>query len=200
MIRTSLISYLGIFLSCTGGALLNVFFHPLLKLSGLALLYLGGSILLLNVCSVQMCLALLVCGIGVSVLFGMRQRENPAAYEIVSEHKEWMAFRLLLAVILGILAFTSSSLLRYWIPIRQSIQFVTLWTVMQGLFNLSLDDETLFRGMYMQSICLAATVCYCYMENSILVFAFLAVINELLAFGSTVLVMGADTAAEDTES
>ena len=200
MIRASLISYLGIFLSCMGGVVLNVFFHPLVKLSGLMLLYLGGSVLLLYVCSLQMCLALFICGIGVTVLFGMRQRENPAAYVMFSDHKEWLVFRLLLSVMLGVLAFTCTALLRYWIPVRQSIQFVTLWIALQGLFSLTLDDEMLFRGMYLQAICLAFTLCYIYMENSILVFAFLAVINLLLAFGGTVLAMKSDKAEEDTGS
>ena len=200
MTQGTLITVVGMILCCLGGGLLNVFFHPLLKLAGLFLSYVGAAILLLNVCSLQMCLALFVCGIGVTVLFGTAQRENPAEFKPIKSQKEWFFFRLLLAVMVGVLAYTSTEMLRYWIPVRQSIQFVMLWIAMLGIFGLTLDDEMLFRGMYLQSICLAFTICYIYMENSILVFGFFAIINLLLAFGGTVLAMGGNQPTEELQS
>lgn len=189
MTQASLFSLLGLFLSGAGGMLLNVAPLAFLKLLGLLLLYLGGSVLLLNICSFQMCAALFVCGIGSVVLLWSVQRSNFTDVSLRRIKKEWFAFRLLLNIMLGVLAYSAMELLRYWVPVRSLNLFVSLWVGLMSIINLNLDDIMLFRCICLQSACLAFTILYIYIENSVLVFAFLAVINLLMAFGGSVLSM-----------
>ena len=58
---------------------------------------------------------------------------------------------------------------------------------MMCLFSLSLDDILIYRCMYLQAVCVSFTITYIYMESSVLVFAFFAAINLLMAFGGSVL-------------
>ena len=183
----------------SGGILMNVMQRPILKLSGLLLLYLGGSIFLLNICSFQMCAALLICGIGAVVLLGTSLRENLPKEDIVGKTRTNLLFRGALAVMTGILSFTASDSIYYWLPVRKTVLFTVLWIAMMCIFSLSLDDEIPFRCIYLQAVCLAFTVTYIYMESSILVFAFFAVINLFMAFGGSVLSMG-KTAAPPEQS
>ena len=186
MSQAVLIPLMGMILCSAGGLLLNTMSTVLVKLTGLVIFYMGGCVLLLSVCSPQMCAALLVSGIGVAVLLGTSQRENP--YEIQeSGPRVNRIFRIVLAVISGILAYTASEALHYWIPVRQTILFVVLWNTMMSLFSLSLDDILIYRCMYLQAVCVSFTITYIYMESSVLVFAFFAAINLLMAFGGSVL-------------
>ena len=177
-------------MSITGIVFLNAMIQPILKLTGLALFYLGGSILLLNVCSFQMCAALLVCGIGVTVLFGTADREHFIHPEPIEDARIMNIFRLILTVMIGILSYTITDLFQYWIPVRRSFLFVCVMAGLMGLISLSLDEDLIFRCMHLQSLCLAFTICYVIMENSVLVFSFFVAINLLMAFGGTVMVMG----------
>lgn len=189
MIQSSLLQFFGILLCGLGGVLLNIMPRPIARLGGLIMLYIGGSVLLLNVCSFQMCAALFVCGIGAVVLIGSALRENTEAASPRGTTREWFLLRLFLAAILGLLAYTSNELLRFWIPVRQTILFIGLWIGLMGLASLTLDDMMLSRCICLQSICLAFTICYVYLENSVLVFASFAAINLLLAFCGSVLSM-----------
>ena len=189
MNQVLLIPLMGVLLCIAGGILQNVMTLMLGKLTGLILYYLGGCVLLLNVCSPQMCAALLVSGIGVTVLLGTSRREDTEAVESIQGPRINLIFRTLLALICGILAYTASVTLHYWIPVRQTILFVVLWNSLMCLFSLSLDDDLLSRCIYLQSVCVSFTITYIYMESSVLVFAFFAVINLLTAFGGSVLAM-----------
>lgn len=186
MSQTLLIPLMGMFLCAAGGILLNIMPAVLVKLTGLLLFYLGGCVLLLSVCSPQMCAALLVSGVGVSVLLGTSQLENHAGRELPVPRVN-LFFRIVLALISGILAYTASDILHYWLPVRQTILFVVLWNTLLCLFSLSLDDVLIYRCIYLQSVCISFTITYIYMEGSVLVFAFFAVINLLMAFGGSVL-------------
>lgn len=186
MNQTLLIPLMGMFLCAAGGILLNIMPAVLVKLTGLLLFYLGGCVLLLSVCSPQMCAALLVSGVGVSVLLGTSQLENHAGRELPVPRVN-LFFRIVLALISGILAYTASDILHYWLPVRQTILFVVLWNTLLCLFSLSLDDVLIYRCIYLQSVCISFTITYIYMEGSVLVFAFFAVINLLMAFGGSVL-------------
>lgn len=198
MNRPELISLAGFVLSGVGILLLNSMLLPIPKLIGLALFYLGGSVLLLNVCSFQMCAALFVCGIGVTVLLFTADRERLIHPGPIDDVRVLNLFRLILAAMLGVLAYTSADLLQYWIPIRHLILLACIWAVMMGLISLAMDGDLLFRCIYLQSLCIAFTVCYIYMENSVLIFAFFAAINLLMSFGGAVLVMGSVQADETT--
>ena len=63
------------------------------------------------------------------------------------------------------------------------------------LVSLSIEDLMLCRCMHLQAVCLCFTLCYIYMENSVLVFACFTAINLLLAFGSAVLCSESSPAA-----
>ena len=186
MSQALLFPLVGSLLCGAGGLLLNVMPTILVKLTGLVLFYLGGCVLLLSVCSPQMCAALLVSGIGVAVLLGTSQRENPDELQETGLRVNRI-FRIVLALISGILAYTASEILHYWIPVRQTILFAVLWNTIMSLFSLSLDDVLIYRCMYLQAVCVSFTITYIYMESSVLVFAFFAVINLLMAFGGSVL-------------
>ena len=186
MSQAVLIPLMGMILCSAGGLLLNTMSTVLVKLTGLVIFYMGGCVLLLSVCSPQMCAALLVSGIGVAVLLGTSQRENPDEIQ-ESGLRVNRIFRIVLAVISGILSYTASDALHYWVPVRQTILFVVLWNTMMCLFSLSLDDILIYRCMYLQAVCVSFTITYIYMESSVLVFAFFAVINLLMAFGGSVL-------------
>ncbi len=186
MSQAVLIPLMGMILCSAGALLLNTMTTVLVKLTGLVIFYMGGCVLLLSVCSPQMCAALLVSGIGVAVLLGTSQRENPDEIQ-ESGSRVNRIFRIVLAVMSGILAYTASDALHYWIPVRQTILFVVLWNTMMCLFSLSLDDILICRCMYLQAVCVSFTITYIYMESSVLVFAFFAVINLLMAFGGSVL-------------
>lgn len=186
MSQAVLIPLMGLILCSAGSLLLNTMTTVLVKLTGLVIFYMGGCVLLLSVCSPQMCAALLVSGIGVAVLLGTSQRENPDEI-LESGPRVNRIFRIVLAVISGILAYTASDALHYWIPVRQTILFVVLWNTLMCLFSLSLDDKLIYRCMYLQAVCVSFTITYIYMESSVLVFAFFAVINLLMAFGGSVL-------------
>lgn len=186
MSQAILIPLMGSLLCAAGGLLLNIMPTLLVKLTGLVLFYLGGCVLLLSVCSPQMCAALLVCGIGVTVLLGTSQRENSEEQPVHSSRVA-LYFRIVLALISGILAYTVSDALRFWIPVRQSVLFVVLWNSMMCLFSLTLDDILIFRCIFLQAICVSFSITYIYMESSVLVFAFFAAINLLMAFGGSIL-------------
>ena len=186
MSQALLFPLMGALLCAAGGLLLNIMTAVLVKLMGLVLFYLGGCVLLLSVCSPQMCAALLVSGIGVAVLLGTSQRENPYGIQ-ESGSRVNRIFRIILTMISGVLAYTASDVLHYWIPVRQTVLFVVLWNTMMCLFSLSLDDVLIDRCMYLQAVCVSFTITYIYMEGSVLVFAFFAVINLLMAFGGSVL-------------
>ncbi len=188
--QTSFLPWIGLFLSVAGGVFTTVLQSRPVKLIGSIILYFGGSILLLNVCSPQTCAALLICGIGVTVLLGTGNLNLRDVETDHAEIRENFLLRLLLAVIFGILAYTVTGRLRLWIPVRRSVLFASLWIGMISLISLALDDVMLFRCVYMQNICLAFTISYIYIENSILVFACFAAINLLTAFGSAVLISG----------
>ena len=176
------------FLICTlGCGLLNTVRMRFMKLAGVMLLYFGGSILLLNVCSFQMCVAFFVCGIGVVVLFGAGFRDQIKIRFSVEDPKEALIFRFLLFAVFGILSYTIVEQIRLWIPVQKRVLLLSVWCIMSGLISLSLDDDLFFRCAYLQSICLAFSIAYINMENSMLVFACFAVINLMMAFGSAVL-------------
>ncbi len=186
MSQALLIPLMGTLLCAAGSLLLNIMTTVLVKLTGLLLFYLGGCVLLLSVCSPQMCAALLVSGVGVAVLLGTSQLENPEDHQLPITRVN-LFFRIVLALISGILAYTASDILHFWIPVRQTILFAVLWNTLMSLFSLSLDDVLIYRCMYLQSVCISFTVTYIYMERSVLIFAFFAVINLLLAFGGFML-------------
>jgi hypothetical protein len=190
MNRLTFLPLIGLLLCGTGCVLVNMVVRPVTKLVGLMLLYLGGSVLLLNVCSFQVCAALFVCGIGVTVLLGSAQREKPVDLRAEGSTRAWLLFRLLLCLVIGVLAYIASDLIRFWVPVRSTILFISLWIGLMSLFSLSLEDEMLYRCILLQSLCFTFTVCYMFMESSVLVFAFFAVINLLMAFGGSVLSMG----------
>ena len=141
-----------------------------------------------------------VCGIGAAVLMGTSLREHPVVPAAGKNTKVQTIFRFLLCVVLGILAYTASEVLRYWIPVHNTILFVSLWTGLVSLFTLSYENEMLYRCICLQSLCFAFTLCYIYMENSVLIVAFLAALNLLLAFGSSVLSMGGMTEQQKEQS
>ena len=86
-----------------------------------------------------------------------------------------------------------------WIPVRRTVLYIAVWTMLMDLICLAMDDDLLFRCIYLQSICLAFTICYVYMESSVLIFAFFAVINLMMAFGSAVLTLwNGNSDAEET--
>ena len=176
----------GIFICAAGGLLVHTAGRAIGKLLGLFILFAGGSIMLMTSCSFQTCAALLVCGIGTSVLLGtgnlsrdLRGASGPA------KDNRW--FRLILAVIFALLSYTLTERIRFWIPVRRTILFAALWITMMSLTGLTLDDDLLFRCIYLQCICLSFTIVYIYMENSVLVFGFFAAINLMMAFGGAVL-------------
>ena len=182
--------WIGLALSIAGGIFTTVFQASPVKLIGSIFLYFGGSILLLNVSSAQTCAALLICGIGVTVLLGTGNLNLNDTESAQPESRQNFIFRLLLALIFGVLAYTATERLRMWIPVRRTVLFTSLWIMMISLISLALDDVLLFRCVYLQNICLAFTISYIYIENSILVFACFAAINLLTAFGSAVLISG----------
>ena len=190
MITPAFLPVIGLLVCILGELFMNLMIKPVLRLSGLILLYLGGSILLLSVCSFQMCAALFVCGIGCTVLMGTALRENPVILKSENNSRLRFAFRLLFCLIPGILAYTASELLRYWLPVHFLILTISLWTGIMCLFNLAIEDELFYRCIWLQSFCFAFTLCYVYMENSVLIVAFLAAINLLISFGCTILSMG----------
>ena len=198
--QPSFLPWIGLFLSLAGGVLTNVIQSAPVKLTGTVILYFGGSILLLNVSSPQTCAALLICGIGVSVLLGTGNLNLRDADDDKSRIRDNFAFRLILSIIFAVLAYTVTERLRLWIPVRRTVLFTSLWVVMLSLISLTLDDELLFRCVYMQNICFAFTITYIYIENSILVFACFAAINLLTAFGCAILISGkVSESAEGTE-
>ena len=154
--------------------------------------------MLMTSCSFQTCAALLVCGIGTSVLLGtgnlsrdLRGASGPG--------KENRWFRLILAVIFALLSYTLTERIRFWIPVRRTILFAALWITMMSLTGLTLDDDLLFRCIYLQCICLSFTIVYIYMENSVLVFGFFAAINLMMAFGGAVLSADRYASEKDAE-
>lgn len=187
-LRTAvLIPAAGLIISIAGGLMVHIPERNVLRLLGLFMVYLGGSILLLTACSFQTCLALLVCGIGTSVLLGtggigrMNQRnENGPA-------REKRLFRVILTLMLAMVSYTLSERIRYWIPVRRTVLFVCVWTSLMSLIDLAMEDDLLYRCIYLQCICLSFTVVYIYMESSMLVFACFAAINLLMAFGGSIL-------------
>lgn len=192
-----LIPLAGILISSAGCIFVNAFTNLIIKLLGLFLLYFGSAVLLLNVCSPQMCVALLVCGIGTSVLLGTSQWGRLTNIDSESKGQSNLIFRSVLVLMSVILAFTIGDLFHFWIPVRRTILIIVVWIMLLALFSLSLDDNLLPRCIYLQSICLAFTVIYIYMESSVLVFAFFTVINLLMAFGGSVLSMDKTSRKDD---
>ncbi len=186
----------GIFVCGIGGLLVHTVERTIGKLLGLFILFAGGSIMLLTACSFQTCLALLVCGIGTSVLLGTGNlnRNAPASPERRAQNR-W--FRIILAVIFALLSYTLTERLRFWIPVRGTILFSAVWISTMSLIGLTLDDDLLCRCIYLQCICLAFTIVYIYMENSVLVFGFFAAINLMMAFGGSVLSADRSAAEKD---
>lgn len=186
MTRMTILPMIGFLLCGAGGIIIYSVSYYYGKLFALSGIYLGCSLMLLNTSSFQMCAALLICGIGCTVLIGTGSRD-PHSLAPEDDVRVHMAFRLLLALALGILAYTASERLYLWIPIRRNILFISLWLCLMSLTGLSMDNGLLFRCIHLQCICLAFTLSYIYMESSVLVFACFAAINLLMAFGCGVL-------------
>lgn len=188
MTKEILIPLAGVILYGSGCLLLNAVQIRSVKLAGVMVLYLGGSILLLNVCSFQMCAALFICGIGVVVLLGTGYKDQNKMTSFMENSREALLLRIILFVVFGILAYTVMENLRLWVPVQRRVLLVSVWCILLGLVSLSLDDDLFSRSVYSQSICLSFTISYINMENSMLVFACFAVINLMMAFGSAVLI------------
>ena len=186
MTGMTILPLIGFLLCGAGGIVIYSVSHFYGKLFALAGLYLGGSLMLLNTSSFQMCAALLICGIGCTVLIGTGSRD-PHSMRPADDVRAYLAFRLLLALVLGVIAYTASERLRLWIPVRRNILFISLWLCQLSPTGLSMDDDLLFRCIHLQCICLAFTLSYIFMESSVLVFACFAAINLLMAFGCGVL-------------
>lgn len=186
----------GIFICGIGGLLVHAAGRAIGKLLGLFILFAGGSIMLMTSCSFQTCIALLVCGVGTSVLLGTgnlsRDSRGPSGS---GREKRW--FRIILAIIFALLSYTLTERIRFWIPVRGTILFTAVWISMMSLIGLTLDDDLLYRCIYLQCICLAFTIIYIYMENSVLVFGFFAAINLMMAFGGAVLSADRSAAEKD---
>ena len=194
--NTVWLPWLGILVCGIGGLFVNTAGRTIWKLLGLFILFAGGSIMLLTACSFQTCLALLVCGIGTSVLLGTGNlNRDPAGSSGMEKGNRW--FRTILAVIFALLSYTLTERIRFWIPVRGSILFAGVWISMMSLIGLTLDDDLLCRCIYLQCICLAFTIVYIYMENSVLVFGFFAAINLMMAFGGSVLSADRSAAEKD---
>ena len=201
MNQVELITRLGLAAGIIGAVLIAVIMRKEVKLLGLALLYLGGSSLLLNVCSFQICAALFVCGIGVVVLFWSAVRETSEFILSIKNNIIQIIFRFTITFVLGLLTYTSMKLLRFWIPVSQPVLFLCLFVSLVSLVSLALNDTLLYRCIYLQSLCLSFTICYVFIENSTLVFASFSAINLLMSFCGSVLVMGAhsNTDSETTD-
>lgn len=193
---TLLIPWAGLLISMAGGVMIHTLEKTAFHLVGLFLTYLGGSILLLTACSFQTCLALFICGIGTAVLLWTGTSGNQAAYQEGKTDREKIVFRVILTVMLGMVSYSLTERLRFWIPVRRTVLFAAVWIVLMSLIDLALDDELHNRCVYLQCICLAFTVVYIYMESSILVFACFAAINLMMAFASAVLCSGRITDSE----
>ncbi len=183
----SLIPWIGLLVCCAGGIMIHTLESTVSRLTGLFMAYLGGSLLLLTACSFQTCTALFICGIGSAVLLGTGNLGRRNGGDSFGSDRGKYAFQIILALMLGLISFTLTEQIRYWIPVRRTVLFIALWLFLMSLINLALDDRLLNRCIYLQCICLAFTVVYIYMESSILVFACFAAINLLMAFGSAVL-------------
>ena len=191
----TLFSLAGLALSGAGCIAINAFPWIRYKLIGLSLFYLGGSLMLLNVCSPQICAAFFACGVGSTVLLGTGHTADRSQTDPEADLIQTSLFRLLLAVVLCILAYMVTLRARLWIPVRGSVLFVVFSAFMMDLISLSMDDNLTFRCVYLQGICLAFSLCYVYMENSVLVFACFTAINLLMAFGCSLLVSTGGTEA-----
>ena len=188
----------GILVCTVGGLLVHIAGKTIGKLLGLFILYAGGSLMLMTSCSFQTCAALLVCGIGTSVLLGTGSLPRNGRYSSESDHeRRW--FRIIMAVIIALLSYTLTERIRFWIPVRGTILFAAVWISMMSLIGLTLDDDLLSRCIYLQCICLSFTIIYIYMENSVLVFGFFAAINLMMAFGGAVLSSDRSAAEKDAE-
>ena len=103
--NTVWLPWLGILVCGIGGLLVNTAVRTIWKLLGLFILFAGGSVMLLTACSFQTCLALLVCGIGTSVLLGTGNlNRDPAGSSGMEKGNRW--FRTILAVIFALLSYT----------------------------------------------------------------------------------------------
>ena len=192
----TLISLGGLALSGVGCIAVNSFQWIRYKLIGLGLFYLGGSLMLMNVCSLQMCAAFFACGVGSTVLLGTGHTAGSAPEPSDNVMINITLFRLLLDIALTILAYLITLRIRLWLPVRGSVLFVIFSAFLMAIISLSMDDYLPFRCVYLQSICLAFSICYIYMENSLLVFACFTAINLLMAFGLSLLVSSSETEPE----
>lgn len=176
----------GILVCCIGVILVHTVSRMIGKLLGLFFLFTGGSIMLLSACSFQTCAALLVCGIGSCVLLGTGNISHND-HSSSDSGRENLWFRIILAAVFALLSYALTERIRFWIPVRRTILFAAVWISTMSLIGLTLDDDLLSRCIYLQCVCLSFTILYIYMENSVLVFGFLAAINLMMAFGGSVL-------------
>lgn len=197
MSQADLFSHAGLILCGVGAVGLNIFSRRVMKLGSVVLLYLGGSVLLLNVCSFQMCVALFICGVGSAVLLGTGNRTDEHSIREGFDRRNVLIFRLLLVIMLGVIAYAASLQVHLWIPVRRTVLFICIWISLMSLFSLSFENVMLNRCMHLQGICFAFTLSYIYMENSILVFACFTAINLLLAFGGALLTPDSIPVSED---
>ena len=197
---TSLIPWAGLLICSAGAFIVHMLKGRIAKAAGLFLIYLGGSILLLTACSFQTCLALLVCGIGSAVLLGTGIPENQDAGRSGPDENSRKIFSSVLMLMLGLVSFTLTDQIRFWIPVRRTVLFAAVWVCIMALIDLAMEDDLLYRSIYLQCICLSFTMVYIYMESSILVFACFAAINLLMAFGSSILTSGRIDEKEERET
>ncbi len=187
---TSLIPWAGLLICSAGAFIVHLPGKRIARLAGLFLIYLGGSILLLTACSFQTCLALLVCGIGSAVLLGTGNFENRDAGRSGPSENRRKVLSAILMLMLGLVSYTLTERIRFWIPVRRTVLFAAVWVFLTSLIDLAMEDDLLYRSIFLQCICLSFTMVYIYMESSILVFACFAAINLLMAFGSSILTSG----------
>lgn len=197
---TALIPWAGLLFCSAGAFIVHTLEKRIAKSLGLFLIYLGGSILLLTACSFQTCLALLVCGIGSAVLLGTGNSENQDAARSGGAESRRRIFSVILLLMLGLVSYTLTEQIRFWIPVRQTVLFAAVWVCLMALIDLSMADDLQYRSIYLQCVCLSFTMVYIYMESSILVFACFAAINLLMAFGSSILTSGRIDEKEEREA
>lgn len=181
MIRVPLTTLIGFSLVFFSAPLVGSKLDLRLRMIGFLMVYLGGVLLLLRICTLQVLAGLLVSGLAgiITLSIGHIQFSEPVVIHrqgisLISDYLT--AFALLL------LAYAVERKLRLWIPVPDSLLLSSLYLFFCSLKSL-ITSFTLTDGfIHISCILFAFTMIYLLLETSTLVFACLIAINLLIAF------------------
>lgn len=170
-----------------------------LSLAGYLLKYIGVTLLIFRIFSIQKTAIILLVGIMTAVVLGTEEFRSGIPLQLPKVSVNHI-IRMLISLILFVLTFTIEPMIARWIPIPDSILFAVLFLILLGLAEFSLTGSLLIRFLALISMLLGYLLVMIFLEDATLIFAILIGIMMTIALIGAFFISESQPAAVEFET